>query len=118
MNEQANLSFSDFLSELNYGDVEVTASARLSELVRALRDHSADHHVTAKGSLTLKISLVHERGLLKTRAAVTIATPTPPTTEATLFLTSTGIPSAQDPRQGRLHFASPTAADDAAPRTV
>ncbi|WP_118138469.1 hypothetical protein [Oceanicella sp. SM1341] len=112
-------TFSDFLQLINHGDAEITASERLRDVLDTLRNHAAENQVSAKGSITVKIDLTLERGMLKAKAAISTKTPTPPATEATLFLSREGNPTAHDPRQGRLNFATTNGgAGEAAPRTV
>jgi hypothetical protein len=93
-------SFTHFLAGLDMGAIADDASHQLRDLVKQLTVWAEDNNKTAKGTLTLKLSLsVDPTSLAKVGADITTKAPKRIKRDAIMWVDGTDNLVASDPRQ-------------------
>lgn len=101
--EEGARSFTRFIDQLAYGEVQGELSEDLHDLISTLQKDASMHQSKAKGALTLKLDIeVDDRGVATVKPLITVKKPKSRRSPATMWVTAGGNLTPQNPRQQEL----------------
>jgi len=102
-NDEGPRSFARFIEQVADGEAQITASAELHELGKALKREASAQNAKVKGKLTLSLSFEADpMGAITVGYDVDMKAPKPKRGGSIFWTTKDGNLSAEHPRQARL----------------